>query len=77
MIVQQAAVELNWNLKGRPPMLKPLGLDKEPGLKTFLDALEGPVSPRDEGRREARPFGRTADDDIDVDELVEEGYPED
>jgi hypothetical protein len=76
-IVQQAALELNWNPKGRPPTLKPLGLDKEPGLKTFLDALEGPVSPRDEERGKARPFGPTADDDIDVDEMVEEDYPED
>jgi hypothetical protein len=76
-IVEQAALELNWNPKGRPPTLKPLELDKEPGLKTFLDALEGPVSPRYEERGKAPPFSPTADDDIDVDELVEEDYPED
>jgi hypothetical protein len=39
-IVQQAAGELKWDLKGRPPVLKPLDLDQEPELKAFLDALE-------------------------------------
>jgi hypothetical protein len=39
-IVQQAAKELRWELKGRPPVLKPLGLDEEPELKAFIDALE-------------------------------------
>jgi len=39
-IVQQAAKELNWVLKGRPPALRPLDLDEEPELKAFIDALE-------------------------------------
>lgn len=38
-IVQEAAEELVWNLKGRPPALQPLNLDDEPDLKLFVDAL--------------------------------------
>lgn len=39
-IVQEAAEERVWNLKGRPPTLQPLDLDDEPDLKAFVDALE-------------------------------------
>lgn len=39
-VVQEAAVELVWNLKGRPPALQPLDLDVELGLKEFVDALD-------------------------------------
>ena len=39
-VVQEAAIELAWNLKGRPPQLQPLDLDEEPGLKEFVAALD-------------------------------------
>lgn len=39
-VVQEAAADLLWNLKGRPPQLQPLDLDKEPDLKEFVQALE-------------------------------------
>lgn len=38
-IVEQAADSLMWDLRGRPPELKPLSLDKEPELKRFIDVL--------------------------------------
>lgn len=38
-VVQEAASELTWNLKGRPPQLQSLDLDSEPHLKEFVDAL--------------------------------------
>ncbi|MGH2755175.1 MAG: hypothetical protein ACRDLB_12180 [Actinomycetota bacterium] len=39
-VVQEAAVELVWNLKGRPPQLQPLDLEAEPELKEFVRALD-------------------------------------
>lgn len=38
-IVQEAADDLLWNLKGRPPQMQPLDLDDEPELKSFIDVL--------------------------------------
>jgi len=44
-VIQEAAAELMWNLKGRPPQLQPLDLEVEPGLKEFVEALEDGPSP--------------------------------
>jgi hypothetical protein len=38
-IVQQAAEDHLWHLKGRPPELKPLDLQDQPDLKLFVEAL--------------------------------------
>ena len=38
-IVQEAADDLLWNLKDRPPEMQPLELDDEPELKSFIDVL--------------------------------------
>lgn len=38
-IVQEAAEDLLWELKGRPPQLQPLDLEQEPSLRTFVEAL--------------------------------------
>jgi hypothetical protein len=44
-VVQEAAVELSWNFKGRPPQLQPLNLEDEPGLREFVAALnDGPLT---------------------------------
>lgn len=42
-IVEQAANDLLWELKDRPPELKPLDLDEEPDLKVFVDAINEKV----------------------------------
>lgn len=42
-IVQQAADELLWQLKGRLPELRPLDLDEEPDLKRFVEAVDATV----------------------------------
>lgn len=42
-IVQQAAEDLLWDLKGRPPALQPLSLDQEPDLKLFIEAINDKV----------------------------------
>lgn len=39
-VVQEAAVDLLWNLKGRSPQLQPLDLDDHPDLKEFVQALD-------------------------------------
>ena len=42
-IVQEAAEDLLWNLKGRPPQLQALDLDDEPDLKVSIDALNDKI----------------------------------
>jgi hypothetical protein len=42
-IVQQAAEDLLWQLKGKPPELKPLNLNEEPDLKVFVEAIDQKV----------------------------------
>lgn len=42
-IVQQAADDLLWDLKGRPPALQPLNLDEEPDLKLFIEGINEKV----------------------------------
>lgn len=43
-IVQQASTELLWETKGKSAELKPLDLDDEPALKTFVDAIAERIS---------------------------------
>lgn len=39
-VVEEAATDLLWEVKGRPPQLQPLDLDEEPQLKEFVGALD-------------------------------------
>lgn len=39
-VVQEAAIDLLWDLKGRPKQLQPLDLDEYPDLKEFVQALD-------------------------------------
>ena len=46
-IVQQAAGDLLWQLKGRPPELKPLDLDDQPDLRVFVQVIDEKVRASD------------------------------
>ena len=39
-VVQEAAVDLLWNIRGRPPELQQLDLDDHPDLKEFVQAFD-------------------------------------